>query len=99
MKAGDIEFDNFFYNPPNQTTAFGDKITASENGVFSPVNLDCWIKCETGNIQMVPTFQGKVIEITMKGVMELATNFTKIEVVIEGKKEIMFKKPAPVIAV
>ena len=99
MKAGAIELDSFFYNPPDQTTQFGDKITASENGAFSPLRLDCWIKCKTGNIQIVPKFQGKMIEIVVKGVVEFAVGTKRIVKSIERRRQVAFKRrPAQIVS-
>ena len=40
VKANGEELDTFFCNSARDAW-FGDKITASENGVFSPLNSDC----------------------------------------------------------
>jgi len=91
-KDGDIEIDTFIYDPPIHTMDFGSKIEASEDGVFSPLNLNCWIKCETTKLsQVIPDYPGKEIEIDVCGKIQFATKTTKKDKVIEAEESITFK--------
>jgi len=91
-KDGDIEIDTFVYDPPSHTMDFGSKIKASEDGVFSPLNLDCWINCETTKLrQVIPDYPGKVIKIDVYGKIQFVVGTTKIDKVIEAEKSIKFK--------
>lgn len=91
-KDGDIEIDTFIYDPPSHTMDFGSKIEASEDGVFSPLNLNCWIKCETTKLRrVIPDYQGKDIEIIVKGKIQFVVGTTKIDKVIEVEESITFK--------
>jgi len=91
MIADGRELDTFFCNSARDAQ-FGDKITVSENGVFSPLNLNCWIKCETTKLsQVIPDYPGKEIEIDVHGKIQFVVGTTKIDKVIEAEESIKFK--------